>query len=78
MFHVALWEPEIPPNTGNIGRTCVAIGAKLWLVEPLGFQIDEKQLRRAFQRLRNRSELLAKAWDVRKALLYRAVVTLLS
>ncbi len=47
LLHVVLYQPEIPPNTGNIGRTCVAIGAKLWLVEPLGFQINEKQLRRA-------------------------------
>lgn len=46
-LHVVLHQPEIPPNTGNIGRTCVAVGAKLWLVRPLGFQIDEKQLRRA-------------------------------
>jgi tRNA (cytidine/uridine-2'-O-)-methyltransferase len=47
LLHIVLYKPEIPPNTGNIGRTCVAIGAKLWLIEPLGFQIDEKQLRRA-------------------------------
>ena len=47
LLHVVLYQPEIPPNTGNIGRTCVAIGAKLWLIEPLGFQINEKQLRRA-------------------------------
>lgn len=47
LLHVVLYQPEIPPNTGNIGRTCVAIGAKLWLVKPLGFQINEKQLRRA-------------------------------
>lgn len=47
LLHIVLYHPEIPPNTGNIGRTCVAVGAKLWLVEPLGFQIDEKQLRRA-------------------------------
>jgi tRNA (cytidine/uridine-2'-O-)-methyltransferase len=46
-FHIVLYRPEIPPNTGNIGRTCVAIGAKLWLVKPLGFEINEKQLRRA-------------------------------
>src|SRR4029078_10443355 len=46
LLHVVLYQPEIPPNTGNIGRTCVAVGAKLWLVKPLGFQIDEKQLRR--------------------------------
>src|SRR5438067_7299587 len=47
LLHIVLYQPEIPPNTGNIGRTCVAVGAKLWLVEPLGFQINEKQLRRA-------------------------------
>lgn len=47
LFHVVLYQPEIPPNTGNIGRTCVAMGGKLWLIEPLGFQIEEKQLRRA-------------------------------
>ncbi len=46
-LHVVLHQPEIPPNTGNIGRTCVAIGAKLWLVEPLGFDVDEKARRRA-------------------------------
>jgi tRNA (cytidine/uridine-2'-O-)-methyltransferase len=42
-----LHQPEIPQNTGNIGRTCVAIGAKLWLVKPLGFELSEKQVRRA-------------------------------
>lgn len=47
LLHVVLYHPEIPPNTGNIGRSCVAVGAKLWLIKPLGFQIDEKQLRRA-------------------------------
>ncbi len=47
LLNVVLYQPEIPPNTGNIGRTCVAVGAKLWLVKPLGFQINEKQLRRA-------------------------------
>ena len=46
-LHVVLHEPEIPPNTGNIGRTCVAIGAKLWLVKPLGFSLDDYYLRRA-------------------------------
>ncbi|MFK7769212.1 MAG: tRNA (cytidine(34)-2'-O)-methyltransferase [Mariniblastus sp.] len=40
-------QPEIPGNTGAVGRTCVALGAKLWLVRPLGFQVDEKTLRRA-------------------------------
>lgn len=47
LLHVVLYQPQIPPNTGNIGRTCVAIGAKLWLVKPLGFEISQKQLRRA-------------------------------
>jgi tRNA (cytidine/uridine-2'-O-)-methyltransferase len=47
LLHVVLYQPEIPPNTGNIGRSCVAIGAKLWLVEPLGFQTSDKELRRA-------------------------------
>lgn len=45
--HVVLYQPEIPQNTGNIGRTCVAVGAKLWIVRPAGFQIDDKQVRRA-------------------------------
>lgn len=47
LLHIVLYQPEIPPNTGNIGRSCVAVGAKLWLVRPLGFQINEKELRRA-------------------------------
>src|SRR5262245_56265556 len=47
LLNVVLHQPEIPPNTGNIGRSCVAIGAKLWLVKPLGFEISEKQVRRA-------------------------------
>ncbi|MDO5552967.1 MAG: tRNA (cytidine(34)-2'-O)-methyltransferase [Planctomycetia bacterium] len=46
-FHVVLLEPEIPNNTGSIGRTCVGLGMKLWLVRPLGFQINDRQLRRA-------------------------------
>jgi tRNA (cytidine/uridine-2'-O-)-methyltransferase len=41
LLHVVLHQPDIPQNTGNIGRTCVAVGAKLWLVRPLGFQLDE-------------------------------------
>ena len=47
MLNVVLYQPDIPQNTGNIGRTCVAVGAKLWLIRPLGFRLDEKQLRRA-------------------------------
>ena len=46
-LHIVLHTPDIPQNTGNIGRTCVAAGAKLWLVRPLGFRLDEKHLRRA-------------------------------
>lgn len=46
-LHIVLYQPEIPHNTGSVGRTCVALGAKLWLVRPLGFQIDAKALRRA-------------------------------
>ncbi len=46
-MHIVLHQPEIPQNTGNIGRTCVATGSSLHLIEPLGFQINEKSLRRA-------------------------------
>lgn len=47
MLHCVLYQPEIPQNAGNIGRTCVALGAKLWMVRPLGFHLDEKHLKRA-------------------------------
>lgn len=47
MLHIVLFEPEIPQNTGNIARTCAAIGAELHLVHPLGYSLDEKHLRRA-------------------------------
>ena len=46
-LHVVLLEPEIAANTGSIGRTCVAAGARLWLVRPLGFHLDDRYLRRA-------------------------------
>lgn len=46
-MHVVLVEPEIPPNTGNVARLCLAVGARLHLVGPLGFSLDEKRLRRA-------------------------------
>ena len=67
--HVVLYQPEIPGNTGNIGRTCVAVGAKLWIVEPAAFSFDEKRLRRAgldywqhldFERVANWEELTQK------------------
>lgn len=46
-FHIVLFEPEIPPNTGNIIRLCANTGAQLHLIHPLGFDLNEKQLRRA-------------------------------
>ncbi len=47
MLHVALWEPEIPPNTGNVARLCAATGTVLHLVGRLGFRLDDRRLRRA-------------------------------
>jgi len=47
MFEIALYEPEIPPNTGNIMRLCANTGCRLHLIHPLGFKLDEKSLRRA-------------------------------
>ncbi len=47
MFHIVLFEPEIPPNTGNIIRLCANTGCELHLIEPLGFDLDDKKLRRA-------------------------------
>ena len=47
MFNIVLYAPEIPANTGNIGRTCVVTGARLHLIEPLGFSLDDKTVRRA-------------------------------
>lgn len=46
-MNIVLFEPEIPANTGNIGRTCVATGTKLHLIEPLGFRLNEKEIKRA-------------------------------
>lgn len=47
MFHIVLFEPEIPPNTGNIIRLCANTGARLHLIGPLGFELDDRKLRRA-------------------------------
>lgn len=47
MLHIALWEPEIPPNTGNVARLCAATGAALHLIGRLGFRLDARSLRRA-------------------------------
>ncbi|MHB8900112.1 MAG: tRNA (cytidine(34)-2'-O)-methyltransferase [Thermoguttaceae bacterium] len=47
LLHIVLYQPEIPHNAGAVGRTCVALGAKLWLVRPLAFRLDDKHMRRA-------------------------------
>lgn len=47
MLNIVLFQPEIPSNTGNIGRTCVATNTKLHLIEPLGFRLNEKEIKRA-------------------------------
>lgn len=65
MFHIVLYEPEIPPNTGNIIRLCANAGCVLHLIGPLGFSIDDRQLRRAgldyheFASLRQHADLTA-------------------
>ncbi len=46
-LHVVLFQPEIPPNTGNVGRLCLGVGARLHLVHPIGFSLDQKAVRRA-------------------------------
>src|ERR1700761_5032555 len=61
MFHVVLVEPESPPNTGNIGRLCLATGSTLHLVKPLGFSIDDRTLKRAG--LDYWKEVDVKLWD---------------
>ena len=70
MFHVVLFRPEIPPNTGNVIRLCANTGATLHLVRPLGFSLDDKQLRRAgldyheYARLRVHDDLEAAFADI--------------
>ena len=61
MFNVVLVEPEIPPNTGNIGRLCLATNSTLHLVKPLGFSLDDRELRRAG--LDYWDEVRLKLWD---------------
>jgi tRNA (cytidine/uridine-2'-O-)-methyltransferase len=61
MINIVLIEPEIPPNTGNVGRLCLATGAHLHLVKPLGFSLDDKSLRRAG--LDYWHEVKVKLWD---------------
>jgi tRNA (cytidine/uridine-2'-O-)-methyltransferase len=66
VLHVVLVEPEIPPNTGNIGRLCLATGAHLHLVKPLGFSIDDRELKRAG--LDYWKEVKVSVWDSLAAL----------
>lgn len=61
MFNVVLVEPEIPPNTGNVGRLCLATGSTLHLVKPLGFALDDRQLQRAG--LDYWKEIALRVWD---------------
>ena len=64
MFHVVLYEPEIPPNTGNIIRLCPNTGCALHLIKPLGFDLDDKKLRRAGLDYREFAEICI--WDTLK------------
>lgn len=66
MFNVVLVRPEIPPNTGNIGRLCLATQSTLHLVRPLGFSLDDRQLKRAGLDYWN--EVSLKLWDSFEAL----------
>src|SRR5712671_6954387 len=66
MFHVVLVEPEIPPNTGNVGRLCLAAGAHLHLVQPLGFSLGDRALKRAG--LDYWREVKVSVWDSFEAL----------
>ena len=67
MLNIVLYEPEIPPNTGNIMRLCANTGCTLHLVKPLGFQLDDKQLRRAGLDYREYADV--KEWDNLRTLL---------
>lgn len=58
MFNIVLINPEIPPNTGNIGRTCTSIGATLHLIKPLGFSIEDKAIKRSGMDFWNRLDLV--------------------
>lgn len=64
MLHVVLYEPEIPQNTGNIMRTCMASNTKLHLIEPMGFSLDEKHLRRsAMDYVKDLNFTIYKNWE---------------
>lgn len=61
MFHIILYQPEIPPNTGNVIRLCANAGAQLQLIRPLGFELDEKRVRRAGLDYREMTRV--RVWD---------------
>ena len=67
MLNIALYEPEIPPNTGNIIRLCANTGCKLHLIKPLGFDLDDKKLRRAGLDYREFAKI--RVWDTLKKFL---------
>ena len=67
MFNIVLVEPEIPPNTGNVGRLCLATKSTLHLVKPLGFSLEDRQLKRAG--LDYWEEVDVKTWDSLEALI---------
>ena len=67
MLNIALYEPEIPPNTGNIIRLCANTGCKLHLIKPLGFDLDDKKLRRAGLDYREFAQI--RVWDTLKKFL---------
>jgi len=67
MFNVVLVEPEIPPNTGNVGRLCLATGSTLHLIKPLGFSLEDRQLKRAG--LDYWDDVDVKTWDSLDALI---------
>ena len=73
MFEVVLYEPEIPPNTGNVMRLCANVGARLHLIEPLGFMLTDRRLRRAGLDYRDRSDAVVHPSldDCRRALAHR-------
>lgn len=78
VFHIALYQPEIPPNTGNIIRLCANTGAELHLIHPLGFELKDSELRRAgldyaeFARVREHASLVAFRREVYPARLFAA------
>lgn len=78
MFHVVLFQPQIPPNTGNIIRLCANTGAELHVIHPLGFALDHRQLRRAgldydeFVRIREHNSLEEFAATVKPETIYAA------